>query len=381
MESQIWAVAVSAKESQDELYRGTDVSCKQDTFNLPIEKLRVGTMDSLMSLGDDLSKMDMLAEATAFKLFKQLDELKRDGSVTGGAKLDVNGVPIGAYVRTWEWDEAKFQMKTPLRELAESISQRISGLEDDLKTKMIEMSSLKSAIQQYERKGQGNLMVRALDDVVTEDDYLETEYMTTLLVVVPKHSYKEFSGTYMKMAEHVVPLTAKLIHEDAEFGLFTVVVFKKSVEKFRAAAREKRFMVRDYVFDEKKAEEGEKDKEEKVAEYSRLKGVMSHWCSINFAEAYGMMMHLKAIRVFVESCMRYGLTTSGGGARRPNFKAFLLQPKKGKTEVLRKDLAKLYSKPGSLLDGDDDMMVPGATGEFFPYVYVPISLDPLGSLA
>merc|ERR1711920_986975 len=297
-------------------------------------KLRVGTMDPLMSLGDDLSKMDMLAEATAFKLFKQLDELKRDGSVTGGAKLDVNGVPIGAYVRTWEWDEAKFQMKTPLRELAENISQRISGLEDDLKTKMIEMSSLKSAIQQYERKGQGNLMVRALDDIVTEDDSLETEYMTTLLVVVPKHSYKDFYGTYMKMADHVVPLTAKLITEDAEFGLFTVIVFKKSAEKFKASAREKRFMVRDYVFDEKKLLDGEKDKEEKVAEYNRL----------------------KAIRIFVESCMRYGLTTSG--PRRPNFKAFLLHPKKGKAEVLRKVLAKLYSKPGSLLDGDDDTMVP-----------------------
>jgi hypothetical protein len=25
------------------------------------------------------------------------------------------------------------------------------------------------------------------------------------------------------------------------------------------------------------------------------------WCQINFAEAYTMMMHLKAIRIFVES--------------------------------------------------------------------------------
>jgi len=125
--------------------------------------------------------------------------------------------------------------------------------------------------------------------------------------------------------------------------------------------------------------DGEKDKEEKVAEYNRLKGLMSHWCSINFAEAYGMMMHLKAIRIFVESCMRYGLTTSG--PRRPNFKAFLLHPKKGKAEVLRKSLAKLYSKPGSLLDGDDDTMVPGTTGEFYPYVYASISLDPLSALA
>ena len=102
-------------------------------------------------------------------------------------------------------------------------------------------------------------------------------------------------------------------------------------------------------------------------------------CEVNFNEAYGMMMHLKAIKVFVESCMRYGLSRTAAGSV-PNFKALLLQPKKGKAEVVRKELAKLYATPGSLLDGDDDMAVPGATGEFFPYVYTPISIDPLAAV-
>ena len=37
-----------------------------------------------------------------------------------------------------------------------------------------------------------------------------------------------------------------------------------------------------------------------------------------------------------------------------------------------------YSTPGSMLDGDDDTMVPGTT-EFYPYVYVPITLDMLNT--
>eukprot|EP00965_Chrysotila_dentata_P233792 6199799-Pleurochrysis_carterae.AAC.2 len=34
-------------------------------------------------------------------------------------------VSLATYVSHWEWDEAKFQLKTPLRELAESISQQL----------------------------------------------------------------------------------------------------------------------------------------------------------------------------------------------------------------------------------------------------------------
>ena len=42
------------------------------------------------------------------------------------------------------------------------------------------------------------------------------------------------------------------------------------------------------------------------AELRALQLLLTNWCAINFAEAYTMMLHLKAIRVFVESVLRYG---------------------------------------------------------------------------
>merc|ERR1712087_170745 len=109
-----------------------------------------------------------------------------------------------------------------------------------------------------------------------------------------------------------------------------------------------------------KIDEGKKKKEENLAECQRLQGLLLTWSKINFAEAYSMSLHIKAIRVFVESCMRFGLITDRSGVRRPNFQSYLLMPKKGKAEVLRKDLAKLYTTAGSFLDGDiDSAMVPG----------------------
>ena len=58
-----------------------------------------------------------------------------------------------------------------------------------------------------------------------------------------------------------------------------------------------------------------------------------------------MMMHLKAVRVFVESVLRYGLTpkaTGMGAGPGPNFQSVLLQPKKGKEDHLHKALCSLY---------------------------------------
>ena len=81
--------------------------------------------------------------------------------------------------------------------------------------------------------------------------------------------------------------------------------------------------------------------------------------------------------MFVESVLRYGLSKAPGGGIRPSFQAFVLQPKRGKTESLRKALASLYSGPGGFIsDSDSDMIVPGAgTGDFYPYVSVAIELE------
>jgi hypothetical protein len=54
-------------------------------FPVPADALRVGTLDSLMSLSDDIAKMDTLAEGACFKFYRQYTELK------GGQAPTVNG--------------------------------------------------------------------------------------------------------------------------------------------------------------------------------------------------------------------------------------------------------------------------------------------------
>ena len=74
------------------------------------------------------ARMETLAETTVSKMYKQFQDL--EGSTT--AEPSIQGVSIASATKSWEWDVAKFQPKTPLRELSEFIAQRISSLDDEL---------------------------------------------------------------------------------------------------------------------------------------------------------------------------------------------------------------------------------------------------------
>eukprot|EP00962_Isochrysis_galbana_P048999 scaffold20614_cov90-Isochrysis_galbana.AAC.1 len=71
-------------------------------FPVPADALRVGTLDSLMSLSDDIAKMDTLAEAACFKFYRQYMDLKGDQPPTvNGSELRpcLGRTPFAAYGR------------------------------------------------------------------------------------------------------------------------------------------------------------------------------------------------------------------------------------------------------------------------------------------
>ena len=58
----------------------------------------------------------------------------------------------------------------------------------------------------------GNLMTKSLNDIVDEKDVVVgSEYMQTLVVVVPKSLYKEWEKSYERLTEMVVPRCSKYV--------------------------------------------------------------------------------------------------------------------------------------------------------------------------
>ena len=461
-------IGLKKSESKQALAAKTAALATCKGFNVP-DGLRVGTLDSLMALSDDLAKMDTVSEATAFKIYTKLLELK--GEAPTIRSIDVASYVMGGH---WEWDETKFQINTPLRELCETVAGRIGGLDDELKAKTTELNTLKGAIDGAKRKTQGNLQVKALTEVVNPaNDLVNSEELVTLLVCVPKTNTKEFeegcaararatpshtpprappttSHTHTHLTSHRSPPSppvqllqllgdvqarvgrredlqvrdaklgeaardgrrvrarpvsptpsrppalSRVTHgargsltppalprHPARYALYRVVLLRKFEDDFKATAREKRLNVREYTAEPGAKEADAKKMSDDEAEAARQEGLLTNWCSINFTECYGMLMHLKAVRVFVESVLRYGLTaaTYGGGGTQPNFTAYVLQPKRGKKEALRKALHTLYGG-GEKDEGmdEEEAVVPGAgIGEFFPYVSVALETAPISA--
>ena len=65
--------------------------------------------------------------------------------------------------------------------------------------------------------------------------------------------------------------------------LYSCILFKKSMDEFKSACREKRFTLRDFQYDPGAIEADRQKKEHDMVEYEKLKSMLSNWCHINYA--------------------------------------------------------------------------------------------------
>ena len=73
-----------------------------------------------------------------------------------------------------------------------------------MQVRVSEFNQQKSQLTQIARKQTGSLAVRDLSKLVSEGDVVNTENLTTLFVVVPRHVKKEWLSTYETLTEYVV---------------------------------------------------------------------------------------------------------------------------------------------------------------------------------
>uniref|UniRef100_G3NND1 V-type proton ATPase subunit C n=1 Tax=Gasterosteus aculeatus aculeatus TaxID=481459 RepID=G3NND1_GASAC len=349
-------------------------------FNIP--DLKVGTLDVLVGLSDELAKLDTFVESVVKKVAQYMADVLEDSRDKVQENLLANGVDLVTYITRFQWDMAKYPIKQSLKNISEIISKQASQIDNDLKARASAYNNLKGNLQNLERKNAGSLLTRSLADIVKKEDFIvDSEYLITMLVVVQKTGYADWQKTYETLAEMVVPRSTKLLFEDHDSGLFSVTLFRKAIDDFKHKARENKFTVRDFQYNE---EELKADKEEMTrlcTDKKKQFGPLVRWLKVNFSEAFIAWIHIKALRVFVESVLRwteiclvfnrYGLPV--------NFQAMLLQPNKKNMKKLREVLSDLYKHlDSSAAIIDAAMDIPGlnlSQQEYYPYVYYKIDCN------
>ncbi|XP_061024493.1 V-type proton ATPase subunit C 2 isoform X2 [Eubalaena glacialis] len=376
--SEFWLISAPGdKENLQALERMNTVTSKSNlSYNtkFTIPDFKVGTLDSLVGLSDELGKLDIFAESLIKRMAQSVVEVMEDAKGKVQENLLANGADLMSFVTHFEWDMAKYPAKQPLGSIADTLAKQLAQIEMDLKSRTAAYSALKTNLENLEKKSTGNLFTRTLSDIVSKEDFvLDSEYLITLLVIVPKPSYAQWQKTYESLSDMVVPRSTKLIAEDNEGGLFTVTLFRKVIDDFKTKAKENKFTVREFYYDEKEIKREREEMTRLLSDKKQQYGPLLRWLKVNFSEAFIAWIHIKALRVFVESVLRYGLPV--------NFQAVLLQPhKKSSTKRLREVLNSVFRHldevaATSILD--PSVEIPGlqlSNQDYFPYVYFHIDL-------
>jgi V-type H+-transporting ATPase subunit C len=271
-------------------------------FKFEVPSLTVGTLDTLMTLSDEMGKTDQVVEAIVRKIEKTAYDLNE--RIGTGNDLTVGGVPASRYIQQFAWDSAKYPNRRPLKELVALIAGGAASIEEELKQLSASFGEKTVALQEMKRRKGGNLMSADLNDLLNADimakvRLVDTEYLKTVFIAVPKPMKESFEGSVYKLGNDlvgyggpdwtrdptklgepvdfgtnvdrhkkrgspVVPGSLQFVHSDEDSLLYTVTILKGQyeagyyennefqpgtkldfLEDFARVCREKRYVLRD----------------------------------------------------------------------------------------------------------------------------------------
>jgi len=369
-----WLISVpgdkTPQESWEKLYKGIQNLATPYKFSIP--NLKVGTLDQLFGLSDELNKLDSFVEQQTRKIATYLSEVLEHEKDKLSENLMANNVDCYTYVTKFDWDYAKYPIKQPLKSIAETISKQVSLIEFDLKSKSNAYNGIKTTLQGLQKKQTGSLLTRNLNDIIKKEDFImDSDYLQTLVVIVPKHNLDDWLSCYETMCEYVVPRSSKKLFEDGDQVMVNVTMFQKVVDTFKHKCRDRKYIVRDFKYDEQAiTRELEQIKTLQQSKKDKF-GPLVRWLKINFSEACTAWIHVKALRIFVESVLRYGLPV--------NFQACIIKPQKKNVKKLRDHLENLFS--GVNMENShaskNALDIPGLMGadNYYSYVFFNLNLE------
>ncbi|KAF2869665.1 vacuolar ATP synthase subunit C [Massariosphaeria phaeospora] len=348
------------------------------THAFAIPQFKIGTLDALVQQADDLAKLESACEAVVGKVGDTLKNLLDGDEGKVQQQKTINDKPVDQYLRKFQWNKVKYRADKPIADLIDSLQKEIAGIDNDVKAKYNQYNQTKTSLVASQRRQTGNLSTKSLVSVVNPRQLIQSsEYLDTHLIAVPKANVKEFYKSYESMAPMVVPRSASEIASDDEFTLLSVVTFKKHSAEFLHHCREKRWTPRDFKYKEGGKEAEAKEVDKLQSDERKLWGEALRLGRTGYSESAMIWIHVLALRVFVETVLRYGLPL--------DFVSGLVQTTSKLAKKAKQNLDSNYSYLGGNAFGRDskgrikkddqatsnDMQATGHLGdqEYSAYVY------------
>ena len=310
-------------------------NCPVANFNVP--DFQVGTLDSLVQESEDLSKLDQQLAGSISRVVDILSAVWEPG-----AARFVNGTPVLRYVESFSWNTSKYRVDKSIGDLIKLISNEAISLDGDVRSTYQQYQTAKSNFLAADRKRNGDLSIKSLHEIVRPEQFVtDSEHLTTILVAVPKSQKLDFELSYETLVQFVIPRSAEVIAQDLEFNLYTVTLFKKYANEFVTKCREKKWSPRtDFEYSEDKLNDMRKEFDLTRATELRSKNDLLRLVKTAYSDIFAAWFHIKAIRVYVESVLRYGLP--------PQFDCTLVKFERSNLKNISKARKELVAKFGYL---------------------------------
>ncbi|SPJ08152.1 vacuolar ATP synthase subunit c, putative [Plasmodium sp. DRC-Itaito] len=347
---------------------GSHICIDTNILDVPTN-IKFCSFDDLLKCADDLQKYD----SYAYGCLKKIEKIAKEYDENIELKIiyQRQHINIDQYIRRFTWDDAKYPRSRSLTDTIDIMINNVTKLSDEIQIKSSMLNDLKEKKKkEVPKNDSNNFFLRNLNEILTpqtvsETDFIETEYLTTLIAYVPKNSVDDWLNNYEKFSSYVVPRSTEqfkdLIDKDGN-TLWKVFVFKKFAEDFKKEAKVKKFVVKSFKYDEKQYNDMMESRTKVEAEIIRQETFLRRMCLAAFSDIFIAFIHINILRVFCESVLRFGVP--------PNFASFSIRINgESKEKKVRKKLYDIFSSTDSIgknyikrSDENDE--------EIYPYVSV-----------
>lgn len=380
-------------------------------FEMPV--LSVGTLDTLMGLSDEVVKLNIQVEAVLKKVERQYYDISSADCET--LRVDEVTVPHFLKDFHWDIARFR-HASVPIMDLVSQIQSTVGGIDEESKRMAVSLTEANQALGLAQRKKVINLASSPLEDIFTPQMYKDaslvegSDVFTPVLVVVGANQREDFLRDYMTLGDDiacfggpewdydnsslgkpdgnygpyssrgrikgspVIPHEPVLVTTVGEVSMYAIVILKGHteagiimedgtmsegqfvdyVEPFVAACKAQKVTVRKLEVDLHAVENFGADGavEQAMSTLHDVQYKARHWCLSHFGELYSSWIHLKVIRGFVESVLRYGLH-AGKSAR---YQACFVEPTIGQEKALEEALGGVIGKlRPEIVDVNDGM--------------------------
>ncbi|GAA6096934.1 V-type proton ATPase subunit C 1-A [Tachysurus ichikawai] len=156
--AEFWLISVPldkvSSQSLEKLKRATVKASLGSYFRFHIPELKVGTLDVLLSVSDDLSRLDSYTEDVMRKTSQCMAEHMEHCGDKFMENVLSNGVDLTSYMTKFQWDRAKYPTALALKPLTDLIFKQVAQVETEMKSRNAAYSDVKLSLRSLQDKNE-----------------------------------------------------------------------------------------------------------------------------------------------------------------------------------------------------------------------------------